>query len=117
LLLLIGTYSIHFVILSFLCAGLWYSINWFAAEVVAVQERQKAEDAAAAKAKKQAAGSDDSDTEVEEQTVGKKQGAFSAGNEAVEPQGEMRHRVEPQSSASTEDEWEKVSEGDKEKDK
>jgi len=31
--LLIATYSIHFVILSCLCAGLWWSINWFSAEL------------------------------------------------------------------------------------
>jgi hypothetical protein len=31
--LLIATYSIHFAVLSFLCGGLWYSINWFAHEL------------------------------------------------------------------------------------
>ncbi|KAF2481935.1 ER protein Pkr1-domain-containing protein, partial [Neohortaea acidophila] len=35
--LLVATYSVHFVILSFLCAGLWWSINWFAAEVLRAQ--------------------------------------------------------------------------------
>jgi hypothetical protein len=35
--LFIATYSVHFVILSFLTAGLWYAINWFAAEVKAAQ--------------------------------------------------------------------------------
>lgn len=35
--LLLATYSIHFVVLSFLCAGLWASINWFAREVIAAQ--------------------------------------------------------------------------------
>jgi hypothetical protein len=35
--LLIATYSVHFVILSFLTAGLWYAINWFATEVKAAQ--------------------------------------------------------------------------------
>ncbi|RKF79592.1 V-type ATPase assembly factor PKR1 [Golovinomyces cichoracearum] len=33
LLLLIATYSIHFVILSILSAGLWVAINWFANEL------------------------------------------------------------------------------------
>lgn len=32
-LLLLATYSIHFIILSFLSAALWWSINWFAAEL------------------------------------------------------------------------------------
>src|SRR6266511_4586715 len=31
--LLVATYSIHFVVLSLLCAGLWWSINWFSAEL------------------------------------------------------------------------------------
>jgi ER protein Pkr1 len=32
-LLLIFAYSVHFVVLSGLCAGLWWSINWFAEEL------------------------------------------------------------------------------------
>lgn len=35
--LLIATFSIHFIILSILCAGLWASINWFAKEVQIAQ--------------------------------------------------------------------------------
>lgn len=35
--LFVATYSVHFVILSFLTAGLWYAINWFATEVKAAQ--------------------------------------------------------------------------------
>lgn len=38
--LLFATYSIHFAILSVLCGGLWYSINWFAAEIAAAQEKE-----------------------------------------------------------------------------
>lgn len=38
-----ATYSIHFVILSFLTGGLWYGINWFAKEI---QIAQKAEEEA-----------------------------------------------------------------------
>lgn len=45
--LLIATYSIHFVILSILCGGLWWAINWFAAEISALQ----AKDAEAKRAK------------------------------------------------------------------
>ena len=40
--LLITTSSIHFVILSVLCAGLWYSINWFAREVQAAKAAEEA---------------------------------------------------------------------------
>lgn len=40
--LLLATYSIHFVILSGLCAGLWWSINWFANELRLAQEKEEA---------------------------------------------------------------------------
>ncbi|KAF2723413.1 Pkr1-domain-containing protein [Polychaeton citri CBS 116435] len=38
--LLAMTYSIHFAILSVLCAGLWWSINWFAQELKAAQAKE-----------------------------------------------------------------------------
>ena len=31
--LLLATYSVHFIVLSFICGSLWWSINWFAAEL------------------------------------------------------------------------------------
>ncbi|KAI6249927.1 V-type ATPase assembly factor PKR1 [Erysiphe necator] len=37
LLLLIATYSIHFIILSLLSLGLWIAINWFANEMKMLQ--------------------------------------------------------------------------------
>lgn len=62
LILLILTYSVHFIILSILCAGLWWSINWFAAELqVARQKEEQAE----TKRREQAQGNDDSGTETE----------------------------------------------------
>lgn len=42
-LLLVATYSIHFVVLSFLSGALWWSINWFAKEVRQEQARQEEE--------------------------------------------------------------------------
>lgn len=41
LVLLILTYSIHFIILSVLCGGLWWSINWFAAELEVAKRTEK----------------------------------------------------------------------------
>jgi len=38
--LLIATSSIHFGVLSVLCAGLWWSINWFATELKAAQAKE-----------------------------------------------------------------------------
>lgn len=39
--MLVATRSVHFVILSFLCGGLWWSINWFAAEIRAAQAKEE----------------------------------------------------------------------------
>lgn len=39
--LLAATYSIHFAILSVLCGGLWYSINWFATELSATKAQEE----------------------------------------------------------------------------
>lgn len=41
LILLIVTYSVHFIVLSVLCAGLWWSINWFAAELEIAKQKEK----------------------------------------------------------------------------
>lgn len=38
--LLVATYSIHFFILSILCAGLWWAINWFAYELQQAQQKE-----------------------------------------------------------------------------
>ncbi|RPB05428.1 Pkr1-domain-containing protein, partial [Choiromyces venosus 120613-1] len=39
--LLIGTRSIHFVILSFICAGLWMGITWFIGELEILKREQE----------------------------------------------------------------------------
>ncbi|KAJ5441292.1 Endoplasmic reticulum protein Pkr1 [Penicillium cf. griseofulvum] len=41
--LLLATYSLHFVALSIISGGLWWSINWFATEVRLAQQAQEAE--------------------------------------------------------------------------
>lgn len=72
--LLIATSSIHFAILSVLCGGLWYSINWFAKELQAAQRAEdeaerlrKRKTAAAGQEKADVGDADDEgeDTEVE----------------------------------------------------
>ncbi len=138
--LLFATYSIHFVILSGLCGGLWAAINWFAKELK-VQQLKEEEEKRRAAAAAAAAGpprysSGESETEVEEtkastKSLGRGQSgppgpaAVSKEVEPVEPQGELKHRTAPEetpsqgtkSSVSTEDEWEKVSESENDKDK
>jgi hypothetical protein len=114
LVLLITTYSIHFLVLSFLSAGLWWAINWFVAELTAAQ--------AAEEAKKSAGigdlrSGDDSDTEAE--TVIETTGVSGSKEvEVVDHPGELKPRGSPygsKSEISTEDEWEKVSENEKDK--
>lgn len=39
--MLLATKSIHFIILSILCGGLWWAINWFAAEIRAAQAKEE----------------------------------------------------------------------------
>ncbi|KAL7935253.1 ER protein Pkr1 domain-containing protein [Trichoderma chlorosporum] len=129
--LLVATYSVHFVVLSALCGGLWWAINWFARELRIAQQaeedkkqRQKAKPAAAAAG--EASGS--SDTEVEGRVTrrsarNKKSSAATAAAaaaadaEPVENKGELKQRslAESVSSVSTEDEWERVSENERER--
>ncbi|KAK3996537.1 ER protein Pkr1-domain-containing protein [Cladorrhinum sp. PSN332] len=136
-LMLYATYSIHFLVLSVLCGGLWYSINWFARELK-VYQQQEEDKARRVAATLPALESSDSETEVEvSKSVesikkgGKPQPkpvATSSEIEPVEQHGELKLRVTDEkaesvssqdikSSVSTEDEWEKVSENEKEKDK
>lgn len=127
--LLYATYSVHFVVLSALCGGLWWSINWFARELTIAQaaeaERKKKEEEKKQKQKLQGGdGSGSSDTEVEGEVArrttrssSKKSAApaVKADAEPLESKGEVKQRavLEPQSSASTEDEWERVSESER----
>lgn len=143
--LLLATYNIHCVVLSVLCAGLWWSVNWFAAELKAVQQREEQEKLLKKKKKGRREGEDGSDTEVDESSQvaaegGKGDGRNVSASAEVEARertaGELKKRTaagelsedrestplvgggaQSQSSVSTEDEWEKVSEGEHEKDK
>lgn len=118
--LLLATYSIHFVILSFISAGLWWSINWFAAELRVAQAKEEREKARAQQRASQQA-TEDSDTEVETLISKDVPELGSKEIEAIEQVGDLKQRGSPslgtKSSVSTEDEWEKVSENENEKDK
>ncbi|KAK4170410.1 ER protein Pkr1-domain-containing protein [Cladorrhinum sp. PSN259] len=134
-LMLYATLSIHFCILSVICGGLWYSINWFARELK-VHQQQEEEKARRAAPAIPALESSDSETEVEgsNSVESLKKGAkppptpvvTSSQVEPAERQGELKLRVTDEraesvssqdikSSVSTEDEWEKVSENEKDK--
>ncbi|KAK2609795.1 hypothetical protein N8I77_003275 [Diaporthe amygdali] len=126
--LLLATYSIHFIILSFLSGGLWYAINWFARELQANHDKEVAEKARAARRTAARASSSESETEVEtvltrSKTRAQQATAASKDAEVQQPSaGEVKERASQQSqgsksSASTEDEWEKVSEYESDKTK
>lgn len=142
LVLLVATYNVHCLVLSILCAGLWWSVNWFAAELAVAQreQREKEEREKREAARDDTATTDDeeeeTETEVEKASSAPAAAvpskappakdsttldvAAAAGLEPVEPKGEVTQRVAAggtHSSVSTEDEWEKVSEAENEKDK
>ncbi|KAF5660984.1 PKR1-like protein [Fusarium heterosporum] len=137
--LLLATYNIHCVILSILCAGLWWSVNWFAAELAIAQreerEKEKKEKLLQQQQREASGNNDDEETETEVETPAPNKAppvlstdattsdaAAAAGLEPVEKKGEVKQRsgagaTGTHSSVSTEDEWEKVSEAENEKDK
>ncbi|KAI0879344.1 ER protein Pkr1-domain-containing protein [Hypoxylon argillaceum] len=117
--LLVATYSMHFVALSLLSGGLWWAINWFAAELNAVKAREEAEKTRPEQ-RSTRQGTDDSETEVETIVARSNPKSGSSEIEPEEQVGDLKHRVveglpESKSAASTEDEWEKVSENEKDK--
>ena len=114
LLLLIATYSIHFAILSFLSAGLWWAVNWFVAELKAAQTEEDE------KKRRLDESGPGEDTETEAETVIDSVGTTSGSREVevVDPKGELKDRGSfgaNKSENSTEDEWERVSENEKDK--
>lgn len=126
--LLYATYSVHFVVLSTLCGGLWWSINWFARELRIAQaleeeKKQKQKQKPAPAVAGDVSGSSDTEVEgrVARRTSGrnKKRADVKADAEPVEKKGELRQRsmAESVSSVSTEDEWERVSENEREREK
>ncbi len=119
LLLLIATYSVHFVILSFLSAGLWWAINWFVTELEAATKKEKeAQHLRVLREERDNAGAEDSGTETEgtnglrrSANVGTRTEGRSAQDAA---EGALRKRRSlGEASAgelSTDSEWEKVEE-------
>lgn len=105
--LLIATYSIHFVILSVLCAGLWWSINWFATELRSAQlkeeeaERLRKQKKSASKAEKDwkttgevgDSGADDEGESTETEGPGMRESASSAGYEPTDEDERIRRGI------------------------
>lgn len=119
LVLLVLTYSVHFAILSFLSAGLWWAINWFVTELGAANEKEReAIRIREMKEGQDGRGTDDSGTETE--GAGGRSAVRSSQNwserllRPEDAQGPMRKRtVSGEGSSgemSTDSEWDKVSE-------
>ncbi|KAK4131758.1 Pkr1-domain-containing protein [Trichocladium antarcticum] len=147
--MLYATLSVHFVVLSALCAGLWAAINWFARELQEHQRREEAQKRRALAARhhpRPPTPPGESETEVEatRSTASLRRAppppplplplplpvvAAAAGGdaEAAEAAAGLKRRLVEEtlpspsqglkSGVSTEDEWEKVSENENEKDK
>jgi hypothetical protein len=126
--LLVATYSVHFIVLSLLCAGLWWSINWFVAELEAGKVREEAEKEEAKKREKEKSpepekgsrGGSDTETEMAPPPIRPTAPPPKEQPTLLKPrpanaQGTVRHRHSQGDSSgyvSTDSEWEKVSEGD-----
>lgn len=115
--LLAATYSVHFIVLSFLCAGLWWAINWFAAELqTAAAEEEEARKSRGAGREMREADSDESGTETEAAGEGADRGNTRQQKEAGLKPPELqsvRKRLsfgEQSGDLSTDSEWEKVEE-------
>jgi hypothetical protein len=59
------TFSIHFFILSVLCAGLWWAINWFAYELLQAQAKEDEAERIRSTCSKHSSSEPDDDTELE----------------------------------------------------
>lgn len=133
--MLIATFSVHFMVLSGLCGGLWWSINWFAHELNVHRAHEEEKAGTGSRAANQVISSDESETEVEDsgsnkrpsktpsQSVAVKSPSMDTQVQAMEQQqqqGGVKLRVtgesgSQKSSVSTEDEWEKISENENDK--
>ena len=128
-LLLVATYSIHFAILSVICGGLWWSINWFATEVAAVRAEEEAkakrekEDEDAKVRGGESADDEGDSTEVEEQGSGLEasrgslslsgfeEGVVRSGREEEDVTAARQRNVKTPDLSGTDSEWEKVEDG------
>lgn len=118
--LLLATYSVHFIVLSILCGGLWWSINWFVAELLSTkalsdsdEQRRKEK---SPEVEKVPLG--DSDTETEPPTGLMKPPPPRDPPTLLKPKPtvasealrERRNMADSSGYVSTDSEWEKISE-------
>lgn len=118
LVLLLATYSIHFLVLSLLSAGLWYSINWFARELQAQgakgdhgeeKKREKSPDLGSETETEDAPPATRSLQEPLQEAI---QSLRPPPTEAGDHLRKRRSLGDNSGYVSTDSEWEKVSEGE-----
>lgn len=120
--LLILTYSVHFLILSCLSAGLWWAINWFVTELRAANEKEKeAEQLRDLRRDRDERTTEDSGTETEPTEI-PKENVEEKREKHLQPkpvENALRKRRslgEASGDISTDSEWDKVEEeGDMDK--
>ena len=117
--LLIATYSIHFIILSFLCGGLWWAINWFAHEIsIATEREEQANKLRETEPVRDIKLTEDSGTETEDAGHLAKQaeplGSSKAGLRPVSTDESLRKRRSLGEVSGTDSEWDKVENEDDE---
>ncbi|MCJ1313998.1 hypothetical protein MMC25_007678 [Agyrium rufum] len=78
--LLIATYSIHFIILSFLSGGLWIAVNWFVHELEAVKQKEERAKVLRGERRRREKGGGDGEEEEEEED--EEEDADDAGGES-----------------------------------
>ena len=124
LVLLVLTCSVHFAVLSFICAGLWWAINWFVTELEAANQNEKeGKSLREARRGQDDQSADDSGTETEgggSQSEGAVVASKSEGLLRPDARGALRKRRSlgeaSSGDLSTDSEWDKVEEaGDMDK--
>ena len=117
--LLIATYSIHFIVLSFLCGGLWWAINWFAYEIrIASEKEEQAKILRDTKPERDTRLMEDSGTETEDAgDLAKQAGLLGSSQDGLKPSSSddsLRKRRSLGEVSGTDSEWDKVENEDDE---
>ena len=108
--LLVATRSVHFAVLSFLCGGLWWAINWFATEIRTAQEKEERAKKAKEVGKGREGSGDESGTETEEAAIRPPPRSSGARLHVQKDEDALKKRRSLGDVSGTDSEWDKVSE-------
>ena len=112
LVLLIATYSVHFLALSIISGGLWWSINWFVNEIRAADEKEQRAKKLREERKRREEPPEDSGTETEEASPATRKTAPSSSSLQVREDEALKKRRSLGDISGTDSEWDKVSENE-----